>query len=109
MVRNGTSSAKRLEDALSIINYPGPEISESLAREIAEAHFGLSGAVSRLASERDQNFHFAGDGQGAVLKIVNAAEPEQALRFQVAMIGHIRKVDPGLAVPPVRLSKSGEE
>ncbi|WP_119393071.1 aminotransferase class III-fold pyridoxal phosphate-dependent enzyme [Taklimakanibacter lacteus] len=94
---------------MSIINHPGPEISESLARQIAEAHFGLSGPVSRLASERDQNFHFAGTGQGAVLKIVNAAEPEQALRFQVAMIGHIRKVDPGLAVPPVRVSKSGEE
>ena len=35
---------------MSIINHPGPEISESLAREIAEAHFGLSGPVSRLAN-----------------------------------------------------------
>ena len=35
--------------------------------------------------------------------------PNEALRFQVAMIGHIKRIDPGLAVPPVRLSKSGEE
>jgi Ser/Thr protein kinase RdoA (MazF antagonist) len=101
--------ASFLETALSIINHPGPQISESLAREIAERHFGLTGPVSRLASERDQNFHFAGKGKKAVLKIVNAAEPEQALRFQVAMIRHIKKVDPALAIPPVRLSQSGEE
>ncbi len=94
---------------MSIINHPGPDISEAMAREIAEAHFGLTGPVSRLASERDQNFHFGESGEGVVLKIVNAAEPEMALRFQVAMIGHIRRIDPGLAVPPVRRSKSGEE
>ena len=94
---------------MSIINHPGPEISEAMAREIAERHFGLNGPISRLASERDQNFHFGENGKGAVLKIVNAAEPEQALRFQVAMIGHIKRIDPDLAVPPVRLSRSGEE
>jgi 4-aminobutyrate aminotransferase-like enzyme/Ser/Thr protein kinase RdoA (MazF antagonist) len=94
---------------LSIINHPAPEISDALAREIAERHFGLTGPVSRLASERDQNFHFGGNGTGAVLKIVNAAEPDEALRFQVAMIGHIKRIDPDLAVPPVRRSTSGEE
>ena len=94
---------------MSIINHPAPEISDALAREIAERHFGLTGPVSRLASERDQNFHFGGRGAGAVLKIVNAAEPDEALRFQVAMIGHIKRIDPDLAVPPVRRSTSGEE
>jgi 4-aminobutyrate aminotransferase-like enzyme/Ser/Thr protein kinase RdoA (MazF antagonist) len=94
---------------LSIINHPAPEISDALAREIAERHFGLTGPVARLASERDQNFHFGADGTGAVLKIVNAAEPQEALRFQVAMISHIKRIDPDLTVPPVRRSKSGEE
>ena len=94
---------------MSIINHPAPEISETLAREIGFTHFGLEGPVARLASERDQNFHFGGNGGGAVLKIVNAAEPDEALRFQVAMIGHIKRIDPALAVPPVRLSRSGEE
>ena len=94
---------------MSIINHPAPEISDTLAHEIGFAHFGLEGPVARLASERDQNFHFGGKGSGAVLKIVNAAEPDEALRFQVAMIGHIKRIDPALAVPPVRRSKSGEE
>ena len=95
---------------MSIINHPAPEISEAEARDIAERHFGLTGPVSRLASERDQNFHFKGNGTGsAVFKIVNAAEPDDALHFQVAMIGHVKRIDPALAVPPVRLSKSGEE
>ena len=94
---------------MSIINHPGPEISDAQASEIAERHFGLKGPVARLASERDQNFHFGGQGQGAVLKIVNAGEPDEAIRFQVAMIRHIKAADPGLAVPLVRLSKSGEE
>lgn len=94
---------------MSIINHPAPEISDTLAHEIGFTHFGLEGPVARLASERDQNFHFGGNGGGAVLKIVNAAEPDEALRFQVAMIGHIRGIDPALAVPPVRRSRSGEE
>ncbi|MGE0008046.1 MAG: aminotransferase class III-fold pyridoxal phosphate-dependent enzyme [Parvibaculaceae bacterium] len=95
---------------MSIINHPAPEFSEAEAREIAGRHFGLTGPATRLPSERDQNFRFGGNGAGAaVLKIVNAAEPDEALRFQLAMIGHIRRLDPALAVPPVRLSKSGEE
>jgi len=94
---------------LSIINHPAPAISEALAREIALSHFSLTGPVTPLASERDQNFHFGDNGSGAVLKIVNAAEPDEALRFQVAMIGHIERIDPHLAVPPVRRSTSGEE
>ncbi|MGE0239690.1 MAG: aminotransferase class III-fold pyridoxal phosphate-dependent enzyme [Parvibaculaceae bacterium] len=95
---------------MSIINHPAPAISDAEARAIAERHFGLTGPVTRLASERDQNFHFGGDGKGAaVLKIVNAAEPDEALRFQVAMIGHIKRIDPSLAVPPVRRSTSGED
>lgn len=94
---------------MSIINHPGPEISDAEASEIAERHFGLKGLKGRLASERDQNFHFGAKGQGAVLKIVNAAEPDEAIRFQVAMIRHIKAADPGLAVPLVRLSTSGDE
>lgn len=93
---------------MSIINHPGPEISEAMASEIAERHFGLKGLKGKLASERDQNFHFGPEGEGAVLKIVNAAEPEDAIRFQVAMIRHVKEADPDLAVPLVRLSKSGE-
>ncbi|HTN97619.1 MAG TPA: phosphotransferase, partial [Nordella sp.] len=93
---------------MSIINHPGPEISEAMASEIAENHFGLKDLKGRLASERDQNFHFGASGQGAVLKIVNAGEPDEAIRFQVAMIRHVKAADPALAVPLVRLSKSGE-
>lgn len=94
---------------MSIINHPAPEITDAQARELALRHFGLEGPIQRLASERDQNFHVGANGAGAVLKIVNAAEPDEALRFQVAMIGHIKRIDPDLAVPPVRVSVSGEE
>ncbi|MBE2239277.1 MAG: phosphotransferase, partial [Caldilineaceae bacterium] len=53
------------------------------AAEIAQNHFGISGAIRTLPSERDQNFRIEpASGDSYVLKITNAQESYDLLDAQ---------------------------
>ncbi|HEY1385127.1 MAG TPA: aminotransferase class III-fold pyridoxal phosphate-dependent enzyme [Dongiaceae bacterium] len=72
--------------------------------------YGLSGSLTPLDSERDQNFRLVeADGTSWVLKIANAAEDSQALAFQAALLRHAQAVDPGLPLPHLRSTRNGED
>ena len=69
-----------------------PDFSTEAAAALLAEHYGLSGALSPLASERDQNFKVeTPDGQTFILKIVNAAEPAVESDFQTALLA-VRQV-----------------
>lgn len=87
------------------VSHPAPHFSSAEAAHLADRHFGISGSVAPLDSERDQNFKLtARDGSLWTLKIVNASEPSSESAFQTALLEHLEHTNPGLAVP--RLSKT---
>lgn len=86
-----------------------PGFGEEEVRRIAAEVFGLEGDLVPLVGERDQNFRIStAGGEDLVLKIANADEDPGVVDFQIRALGHIARVDPGLAVPRVRPTLSGE-
>jgi Ser/Thr protein kinase RdoA (MazF antagonist) len=66
-----------------------PSIHEDLAREFLHNSYGMSGSLSELPSERDQNFLITTDsGAKYVMKIANAAEDPSLLTAQNAALDH---------------------
>lgn len=86
-----------------------PRLSDAELRALLADAWGLGGALRPLSGERDQNLRVtASDGNTYVLKIANAAEPVEALAFQVAALDHIAASDPSLPVPRTLRAKTGE-
>ena len=76
--------------------------------QLAQQHFGLTGSLDPLYSERDQNTRLReADGTAWVHKIGNAAEDPAIIDCQLETLLHVANVDPGLPVPRVRRTKSG--
>jgi hydroxylysine kinase len=89
---------------------PAPAVSPDRAAEIALAHYGVSAAAERLASEFDDTFRLAGaDGSAWLLKI--SAEPAAAggggVGFQTALLLHLAAVAPQLPVQRVIATLDG--
>ncbi|MCV2869416.1 phosphotransferase [Defluviimonas sp. WL0002] len=87
---------------------PPPAHSPEDALALAERHFGRTGRLEPLASERDLNFRLTTpSGESFVLKIGNAAEPAVVVEFQTGALLHIAARDPALPVPRVVRSLDG--
>ena len=85
-----------------------PDFSTEAAAGLLADHFGLSGRLSPLASERDQNFKVETADGTFILKIVNAGEPEVESDFQTALLAHIGAHAGDLPVPHIRPTLAGE-
>jgi hydroxylysine kinase len=92
-----------------ILRVAAEEVPIEAASETVRDHYGISGAVSRLTSERDQNFRIV-DQRGAeyALKISNPVEDPAINDFQVSALLHVEAVDPSLPVPRVIRARDGE-
>jgi 4-aminobutyrate aminotransferase-like enzyme/Ser/Thr protein kinase RdoA (MazF antagonist) len=103
---------KRLQSATGrnyilggILGTKPPDFSEEQVVEFARELYGLTGVISPLDSERDQNFLIkTATGDMFVIKIANQAVEEGFLRMVCKALDHISVVDPELPVPMVRLS-----
>ena len=85
-----------------------PDFSIDAAAALLADHYGLTGTLSPLASERDQNFKVeTPDGETFILKIVNAAEPEVESDFQTALLAHVGIHAGDLPVPHIRPTLAG--
>ena len=81
---------------------PPPDLTIEEAAALLQDHYGLSGALSPLASERDLNFLVRPASGGAcVLKFANASEPVAVTDFQNEALIHLARVRPDLPVPRV--------
>ncbi len=74
-----------------------PAFGELEAAELARTVFGVAGAVTAAASERDQTFLIDGP-RPAVLKISNAAEDPARLDMEALAAQRVALVDPELPV-----------
>jgi len=84
--------------------FTGPE-----AAHVAQQVFGITGRLTALPSERDQNFLIEERGGGrSVLKFAKSDEARDVLEFQNAALKHVAERAPALAVPRVRATRLGE-
>ena len=87
------------------LSCPPPDFAPDQAARAALQHFGLTGALVPLTSERDVNYLLR-SAQGAyVLKLANPAEAAQVTRFQTEALLHLE--GSGLPVPRVMRSLTG--
>lgn len=95
---------------MTVTDSPRPSFSIAEARGILEMQFGISGQLTSLPSERDQNFRVdAADGRILTFKIMNTAEPLSAIDFQTGLLRHLEVADSSLAVPRIVRTKSGDD
>ena len=83
-----------------------PCFSEIEAAKFTQDIFGVSGSVTPLAGERDQNFRVHSNaGKDYVLKIANASEEASFLEAQAQAMQHL--AENGVASPQVVTTKTG--
>jgi hydroxylysine kinase len=86
-----------------LLTTPPIDATVDQAAEIAHTHFGLSGVITRLGGERDDNFRVATTNGDFSLKIANPADRPGILEMQQLALEHIASVDASLPIPaPVR-------
>jgi 4-aminobutyrate aminotransferase-like enzyme/Ser/Thr protein kinase RdoA (MazF antagonist) len=94
---------------MDVVVQHAPQFDRSEAETLARRQFGVAAAAEPLPSERDQNFRLTtADHRQFVLKIANATEQPDILEFQNAALEHLAARQPGLAVPRVQRSVSGQ-
>jgi Ser/Thr protein kinase RdoA (MazF antagonist) len=78
---------------MSIVNF-APAFSSYDAMRLADELYALSGTVTQLPSERDQNFLIVGkSGKRYVLKIANSSEKFAMLDAQNQVMEHASSLD----------------
>jgi len=87
-----------------------PPVGASLdeAAEIAHTYFGLSGSITSLGGERDDNFRVVTADGDFSLKIANPAERASVLEMHQLALGHIASADPSLPIPAPVLTSQGD-
>lgn len=82
----------------SLLTLPPPDLPpEALAGHLAR-HWGLSGRLTLLTSERDLNHRLDCEAGRFVLRLTNPAEPAEMTDFQTRAHLHVAARDPGLPV-----------
>ncbi|TDY22646.1 Ser/Thr protein kinase RdoA (MazF antagonist) [Paraburkholderia sp. BL6665CI2N2] len=98
-----TTSAVALDTLLgSGLSVSFPRLNTFDALAITRRVYGIDGAATRFATEKDDTFRIdASDGARYVLKISNPGETPEELDLQVAAMRHVAAVAPDLPVPRV--------
>lgn len=86
-----------------------PAFPDAVIADLVQRHWGLSGSLSPLTSERDQNHHLRGAGGQFVVKIANLAEGHAVQRMQNRALRHIEGRDAALPVPRVMATLAGAD
>jgi Ser/Thr protein kinase RdoA (MazF antagonist) len=92
------------------LRFTPPAFEPSVLVPFLEDHYGITGQLTRLAGERDQNLRVTTGGRGEfVLKISSPDEDSPVIDFQIKALKHIEAVDPDLPVPRLVQSLLGAE
>jgi Ser/Thr protein kinase RdoA (MazF antagonist) len=91
----------------SLLTVPVPQVPAAALAALAATHWGLTGTLVPLTSERDQN-HRLDTAQGSfVLKLANPAEPAALTEFQTLALIHAARHAPDLPTPRVIPARDG--
>ena len=93
---------------IDLLETPAPNFTDEQVKDFIRKRYGLTGTLSPLDSERDQNLHLqTSTGDQFVKKIANSAEDSEIIDMQIKAIEHIAMTDPTLPVPEVLYSRNG--
>lgn len=92
----------------SLLTLPPPVLPEAAVLGLIRRHYGLTGTLTRLTSERDLNHRLTTAGQSYTVKLTNPAEPAAMTAFQTAALQHVAATDPGLPVPRILPGTDGQ-
>ncbi|HVJ42281.1 MAG TPA: aminotransferase class III-fold pyridoxal phosphate-dependent enzyme [Dongiaceae bacterium] len=93
---------------MKFLRAEAPQFSLAEIEAAVTRDFGLSGKLTPLYSERDQNFRLTDTRQRDwTVKVANAEEDPGVIACQIGAFAHIAKVDPGLPVPHPRAAGKG--
>jgi hydroxylysine kinase len=85
----------------SLLGLPPPRMAQAALLGLARQHWGLSGLLAPLTSERDLNHRLDTATARYTLKLANPAEAMGMTAFQTAALLHVARIDPGLPTPRV--------
>lgn len=95
------------DPAGSLLSLPPPQVPVPALAALAATHWGRTGTLHPLTSERDQN-HRLDTAQGSfTLKLANSAEPAPLTAFQTLALQHLALHAPDLPTPRVIPARDG--
>ncbi|HVI86684.1 MAG TPA: aminotransferase class III-fold pyridoxal phosphate-dependent enzyme [Dongiaceae bacterium] len=93
---------------MKFLRAEAPQFSLAEVAAIVTRDFGLTGHLTPLYSERDQNFRLTDTHQRDwTVKVANAVEDPGVIACQIGAFAHIARIDPGLPVPHPRAAANG--
>ena len=87
------------DPAAQLLSLPPPRLSGDTLSRLARDHWGLSGTLAPLTSERDQNHRLDTPGASYTLKLSNPAEPLALTLAQTLAITPLAARAPDLPLP----------
>ncbi|MEO7965478.1 MAG: aminotransferase class III-fold pyridoxal phosphate-dependent enzyme, partial [Gemmatimonadaceae bacterium] len=93
---------------MSVLTTLPPDVAVHEIAAVLRDEYGLTGSLTPLNSERDQNFRLVDEGgKRWVVKIANADEDVATLALQAALMLHVAAIDPSVAIPRLRPTNVG--
>lgn len=96
------------DPAGQLLSLPPPSLATGALARLADQHWGLTGTLTPLTSERDQNLRLDTAVGSFTLKLANPAEPMGLTRFQTKALQHVARVVTGLPIPRVVPAHDGQ-
>jgi Ser/Thr protein kinase RdoA (MazF antagonist) len=95
------------DPAGSLLSLPPPRLPPDRLARLAKTHWGLTGKLVPLTSERDQNHRLDTATVSFTLKLANLAEPGNLTEFQTLALDHVARTAPALPTPRVVPARDG--
>ena len=70
-------------------------------------HFGISGHLSRIATEKDDAFKLTAEDRDHVVKVSASDEPQDAIDLHTSVLVHLERHAPGLPVQRLLRTRAG--
>ena len=83
----------------NLLSLPPPRLGTALLARLARSHWGVSGHLTPLTSERDQNHRLDTATDSFTLKLANPAEAAGLTEAQTRALLHVAATTPDLPVP----------
>jgi len=83
----------------SIFEQPPPSFNALEISDILDKEYSISGSITELYSDRDQNFHVNDGGRELIIKVSNPAEERSTLDLQEFASNYISMNDTKIKVP----------
>jgi Ser/Thr protein kinase RdoA (MazF antagonist) len=95
------------DPAGNLLSLPPPRLGVDALARLTLKHWGLTGTLAPLTSERDQNHRLDTGDSSFTLKLANPAEAPGLTEFQTDALIHLAKAAPDLPIPQVVPARDG--